>query len=152
MKAPRLLIALFLSLPIASQARADGRDEAQLTVARALAANTPRARSKKSFSRMVMPIEPVNQTEMDEEARVDANGRAFFAFHTLGDAAAVAGCVYADTSDVFVARKGAMYPVAFLRGKRVKRAPSGTCVQAERTDTGLSQVFAVPPPRVARGH
>ena len=149
MKRYSLLVALFTALPIAltaTTAHADARADALVIVEREMEKVAAAAPSKRAFSReasVVVSFDP----DMDVDASVDAKGRAFYAFRVDQGSESIAGCVYAATSDVFITKKSAVYPVAHLRGKRVKRAASGTCVSAGTSSVRLSQVFAVAPPR-----
>ncbi|MBK9072676.1 MAG: hypothetical protein IPL79_17000 [Myxococcales bacterium] len=147
MKRIALLAALFTALPLAlaaTSAHADARSDALAVVEREMEKVESAAPRKKTFSRMAQPLS--YDPELDADASVDAKGRAFYAFRVDQGSESLAGCVYAATADVFITKKGAVYPVAHLRGKRVKRAAAGTCVSAEVSSTKLSQVFAAPPP------
>lgn len=150
MKRIALLVSLFTALPLAltaTMAQADARDDALAVVELELAKVASAAPPKKTFSRRESVDYRSSEPDMDVDASVDAKGAIFYAFRVDQGSESIAGCVYAATFNVFITKKSAVYPVAHLRGKRVKRAASGTCVSAGGSSTKLSQVFAVPPPR-----
>lgn len=77
---------------------------------------------------------------LDQKPQQDSAGNAFFAFavdarHGWGEAtdeaswskAAITGCVYPGSGEVFIKRGNAFHPAAAAVGKKTKAAPERTC-------------------------
>lgn len=76
---------------------------------------------------------------LDEKPRQDSAGAAFLTFaidarHGWGDddaanwtKAAMTGCVYPDSGEVFIKRGNAFHPATAALGKKTKAAPERTC-------------------------
>lgn len=76
---------------------------------------------------------------LDETPQHDSDGNAFYTFavdqrHGWGEdddtkwsKAALTGCVYPDSSEVFIKRGNAFHPAIAATGKKTKAAPERTC-------------------------
>lgn len=105
------------------------------------------------FSRARLPPQVRRVRVLDDSPRHDSAGRAFFTFaidarHGFealeedGEAswrkAAITGCAYPDTQEVFVKSGDRHRPAAFLLGKKVKAAEAQAC-QGEATAAAPGQ-------------
>jgi hypothetical protein len=96
--------------------------------------------NQSKFSRARLPPSERRVRVLDEKPQQDSAGNAFFAFavdarHGWGDAkddaswskAAITGCVYPGSGEVFIKRGNAFHPAAAAVGKKTKAAPERTC-------------------------
>lgn len=157
-----IAILIFSPMTFAEPTAADGSSpavkSAEIQAAEALVSReliqplAAKESSRTRFSRARLPAQERRVRILDEQPRMDAQGRAFVRFAvdarhgyraTDDDAeshwrrATITGCAYLDRDQVFVSKGGEYRPAAFLLGKNLKAAARSTC-QAEPTELAHS--------------
>lgn len=138
----RLLVAV--TLVLTSSLASAGSKPAPTTVSlvneRLIQPLAQKDHNQSKFSRARLPPSERRVRVLDEKPQQDSAGNAFFAFavdarHGWGEAkdeanwskAAITGCVYPDSGEVFIKRGNAFHPAAAAVGKKTKAAPERTC-------------------------
>jgi hypothetical protein len=100
-----------------------------------------RDNQRSRFSRARLPPAERRVRVLDESPQHDSSGNAFYTFaidqrhgwredDASWSKAAMTGCVYPGSSEVFIKRGNAFHPASAAVGKKTKAAPERTCQAA----------------------
>jgi hypothetical protein len=115
------------------------KSTASLVTERLIQPLAAKERDQSKFSRARLPPAERRVRVLDEKPQQDSAGESFFAFAVdsrqgWGDdddanwtKAAITGCVYPGSGEVFIKRGKAFHPAAAAIGKKTKAAPERTC-------------------------
>lgn len=99
---------------------------------------------RSKFSRARLPPTARRVRVLDEAPQHDSEGNAFYSFavdqrhgwsnddHAKWSTASLTGCVYPDSSEVFIKRGKSFHPAIAATGKKTKAAPERTCQAASQ--------------------
>jgi hypothetical protein len=129
------MLAAFFALTSSAADASDPRDTAKTTLDKALTALAQREAAQSRFSRAMIPPKTRMVRILDESARRDLRGSAFFAFsiderrglQAVVSKDALTGCVYPESGEVFIKRGDSHYPMGLLLGKTSKKAEAHVC-------------------------
>jgi len=133
-----LLVAVVLTSSLASAGSSTTPSAVALVNERLIQPLAAKEREQSKFSRAALPPAARRVRVLDEKPQQDSAGNAFFSFavdarHGWAASeegwkkAAITGCVYPASGEVFIKRGNAFHPAKAALGKKTKPAPDATC-------------------------